>query len=53
MFKEFKDIVENQMKKIIKVLKIDNGGELCKNDFEDLCKKCSIERQKTNPYTLQ
>jgi len=27
-FKEFKALVENQTKNIIKVLKIDNGGEL-------------------------
>jgi hypothetical protein len=29
MFKEFKALVENQTNKIIKVLRIDNGGEFC------------------------
>ena len=41
-FKEFKALVENQIEKIIKVLRIDNGGEFCGNEFEELCKKCSI-----------
>jgi hypothetical protein len=43
-FKEFKDLVENQIEKIIKVLRTDNGREFCGNKFEELCKKCSIER---------
>jgi transposase InsO family protein len=34
-------------------LRIDNGGELCRNKFEELCKKCGIARQKTTPYTPQ
>jgi hypothetical protein len=29
-FKEFKDFVENQIEKRIKVSRIDNGGEFCK-----------------------
>jgi hypothetical protein len=33
-FKEFKALVENQIEKIIKVLRIDNGGEFCGNEFE-------------------
>jgi hypothetical protein len=28
-FKEFKDIVENRIERIIKVLRTDNGGEFC------------------------
>jgi transposase InsO family protein len=52
-FKEFKALVENQTEKIIKVLRTNNGGEFCGNKFEELCKKCSIARQKTNPYTPQ
>jgi hypothetical protein len=44
-FKEFKALVENQTEKKIKVLRTDNGGELCK--------KCGIARQKTTPYTPQ
>jgi hypothetical protein len=49
--KEFKSLVENQIEKIIKVSRTDNGGEFCKNEFEELCKKCSIERYKNTPYT--
>jgi hypothetical protein len=45
--------VENKKKKIIKVLRIDNGGELCGNEFEGFCKKCSIERKNNTPYTPQ
>jgi hypothetical protein len=52
-FKGFKALVENQTKKIIKVLRIDNGREFCENKFEEFCKKCNIERQKNTPYTPQ
>ena len=33
-FKEFKALVENQTEKKIKVFRIDNGGELCGNEFK-------------------
>jgi hypothetical protein len=33
-FKDFKALVENQTEKIIKVLRTDNGRELCGNEFE-------------------
>jgi hypothetical protein len=33
-FKEFKDLMENQTEKSIKVLRLDNDGELYKNEFE-------------------
>ena len=52
-FKEFKALVENQIKKNIKVLRTNNGGEFCKKEFEELCMKCGIERQNTTPYTPQ
>jgi hypothetical protein len=52
-FKEFKALVENQTEKRIKMLRTDNGGEFCGNEFEELCKKCSIASQKTTPYTPQ
>jgi transposase InsO family protein len=51
--KDFKAIVENQKKKIIKVLRTYNGGEFYGNEFEELCKKCGIARKKTTPYTPQ
>jgi hypothetical protein len=52
-FKEFKALVKNQTKKIIKVPRTENGREFCENEFEEFCKKCGIERQKTTPYTPQ
>jgi transposase InsO family protein len=52
-FEEFKALVENQTEKKIKVLRTNNGGELCGNEFEELCKKCGIARQKTTPYRPQ
>jgi hypothetical protein len=33
-FKEFKDLVENQIEKIIKVPRTNNGREFCRNEFE-------------------
>jgi hypothetical protein len=35
------------------VLRTDNGGELCENDFEEFYKKWGIERKNITPYTLQ
>ena len=52
-FKEFNSLVEKQTEKIIKVLRTDNGRDFCRNEFEELCKKCSIPRQKTTPHTPQ
>ena len=43
-FKEFKALVENQTEKKIKALRIDNGGEFCKKECEEFCKKCGIAR---------
>jgi hypothetical protein len=51
MFKEFKSFFENQTEKIIMVLRIDNGREFCGNEFEELCKKCSLSKWKNTPYT--
>ena len=45
--------MENQTEKKIKVLMKDNGGEFCKKEFEQFCKKCGIAWQKTTPYTPQ
>ena len=35
------------------MLRTYNGGELCKKEFDDLCKKCGITWQNTTPYTPQ
>jgi transposase InsO family protein len=45
--------MENHIEKRIKVLRMDNGGELCGNEFEELCKMCGIVRKKTTPFTPQ
>jgi hypothetical protein len=50
-YKEFKSLVENQTEKKIKVLRTDNGRELCGNELEEFCNKCCIARQKTTQYT--
>jgi hypothetical protein len=51
MFKEFKALVENQIEKIIKVLRTDNGGDFYGNEFEEFYKKCGITRKNTTQYT--
>ena len=40
--KEFKALVENQIEKKIKVLRIDNGGEFYSKEFEEFCKEFGI-----------
>jgi len=53
--------VENQTEKKIKLFRIDDGGDFCKTEFEELCKnefeefykKCGIAQYKTIPYTPQ
>jgi transposase InsO family protein len=45
--------VENQTEKRIKVLRTDNGGELCGKEFDQFCKKCGIAHKNTTPYTPQ
>ena len=34
-------------------MRTDNGGELCRNEFEEFYKKCGIERKNTTPHTPQ
>ena len=41
-FKEFKALVENQIGKKIKVLRINNGSEFWGKEFEKFCKQCAI-----------
>jgi hypothetical protein len=43
-FKEFKALVEKQLENKIKVLRMDNGGEFCKNEFKESYNKHGIER---------
>lgn len=50
-FKDFKARTENQTGKRIKILRTDNGGEYCSNQFNSFLSKCGIEHQTTIPYT--
>lgn len=53
MFTDFKTLAENQTRKKIKILRIDNGGEYTSNDFKDFCKDVGIKREVTIPYNHQ
>lgn len=52
-FCEWKDLVENQMNKKVKVLRTDNGLEFCNTKFDEYCKIHGIERHQTCTYTSQ
>ncbi|GJT12407.1 retrotransposon protein, putative, ty1-copia subclass [Tanacetum coccineum] len=48
-FKVFKNEVENQLRKIIKALRSDRGGEYISQEFKDYLKACGIVQQLTPP----
>ncbi|CAN6573251.1 unnamed protein product [Malus baccata var. baccata] len=50
-FKEFKNKVEKQTGKQIKILRSDRGGEYLSNEFLDYLKECGIVSQWTPPGT--
>ncbi|KAM1524601.1 hypothetical protein ACFX10_009184 [Malus domestica] len=52
-FKEFKNEVEKQTGKQIKILRSDRGGENLSNEFLDYLKECGIISQWTPPGTPQ
>jgi hypothetical protein len=52
-FKEFKTLFENLSKKMIKILRSDNGGEFTSNEFKALCKEVGIKRKISTPYNPQ
>ena len=52
-FKEYKNEVENQLDKRIKVLRTDRGGEYLSNEFSTYLKECGIVPQLTPPGTPQ
>ena len=52
-FKEFKNEVENQLDRKIKVLRSDRGGEYLSDEFKDFLKECGIVSQLTPPGTPQ
>ncbi|KAJ8715602.1 hypothetical protein PYW07_010084 [Mythimna separata] len=52
-FKEFKNLVENETNKRIKILRTDNGKEYVNNEFKLFLCKSGIQHQTSNPYTPQ
>ncbi|KAI3723297.1 hypothetical protein L2E82_34775 [Cichorium intybus] len=52
-FKEFKNEVENQLGRKIKMLRSDRGGEYLSIEFLDYLKECGIVSQLTPPRTPQ
>ena len=52
-FKEFKNEVQNQLGKCIKILRSDRGGEYLSQEFRDHLVQCGIISQLTPPGTPQ
>ena len=52
-FKTWKALVENQIDKRIKTLRIDNGLEFCNREFDEFCNTHGIIRHKTVRNTPQ
>ena len=52
-FKNWKALVENQTNRRLKVVRTDNGLELCNKDFNDNCAKNGITRHRTCSDTPQ
>ena len=52
-FQKFHVAVERETKKLLKCLRIDNGGEYCSNAFKEYCNKFGIKHEKIVPSTPQ
>lgn len=52
-FVRYKNMVENQLDKRIKILRTDNGGEFCNAKFSQLCEKSGIIHQRSCPHSPQ
>jgi len=52
-FCEWKELVENQVNKKVKILQTDNGLEFYNLKFDEFCKQNGIERHRTCTYTPQ
>lgn len=50
MFKEFKDLVKNQIGNKIEIFRSDNGGEYISNKFIDFLNKEGIKKETIVPY---
>ncbi|KAD3639942.1 hypothetical protein E3N88_29165 [Mikania micrantha] len=53
MFKLFKNEVENQLNKTVKILRTDRGGEYLSSEFQEYLRSCGIVSQLTPPGTPQ
>lgn len=52
-FEKYKQLVENQLNRRIKVFRSDNGTEFVNTRMNSLFTKCGIVHQKSTPYTPQ
>jgi transposase InsO family protein len=52
-FKKWKSLVENEIGKRLKCLRLDNGGEYCSKEFDVYCSYHGIRREKKVPGTPQ
>ena len=51
--KIWKELIENQSGKKIKVLRTDNGKEYVNKNLQQLCEESGIQMQHSTPYTPQ
>jgi transposase InsO family protein len=52
-FKIYKDEVENELEKKIKIFRSDRGGEYFSNEFDLFCVEHGIIHKRTPPYSSQ
>ena len=53
LFKVFKDLVENEFGRKLKILRYDNGGEYFKSDLIQYCEYAGFHMHHSIPYTPQ
>nr|GEX41344.1 zinc finger, CCHC-type [Tanacetum cinerariifolium] len=51
-FKEYKSIIEKELRTTLKMLRTDRGGEFASNEFIQYCKENRIARQLTAPTNM-
>ena len=51
VFKHFVTLVETEIGKKVKCLRLDNGGEYVSKSFQDFCDTKGIKRELIAPYT--
>ena len=53
IFQKFHVVIERETNKLLKCLRIDNGGEDCSNAFKEYCNRFGIKHEKTVLSTAQ